>query len=471
MAAQAVHTLLVLVSTAVLARLLTPADFGLVALAGLLHGLLNLVRDAGLSEASVQARRLGHEQASNLFWASVAFSLLLCLAAVALAPGLATLYGEPRLVVIAIALSLGLLAGGLGSQHEALLRRALRFQALSAIRLVASIMGTLCGVVVAWQTHSFWALVAIPVATAWLQTGLLWLTCPWKPGRARCGVGSRALLRFGADVTGFNLVNFLRRSADNALLGYFAGPAVLGLYSKAYQLLLLPIQQVNRPVTQVVLPALARLRDDPALYLACYRSALTCTTAVAMPVVAFLAIDVERVVALLLGDQWTGVVPIFRILALAAFVDTFNVATGWVYLSLGHTARQLRWAFAQSAVFLVAFAIGVHWGAEGVAAAYVVALALVRVPALLVCFAGTPLRLADVSSAIWRPALAATLAAAGPVAVQHWPSPILPVLQLSLDLVAYFVVYLAAWALLPGGAGAMRFLGETLFEREPGPVQ
>jgi O-antigen/teichoic acid export membrane protein len=264
------------------------------------------------------------------------------------------------------------------------------------------------------------------------------------------------MLSFGAHLTGFNIVNYVHRNLDKMLIGRSFGAASLGIYAKAYQLLLLPIHQVNNPITSVAVPALSRLQDDPERYRRFYRRGVFLTVTVSMPAVAFLCVAAEQAVLTLLGDQWLGCVPIFRALAPAAFIGSFNVATGWVYISLGRTKRQFAWGIFSSIIIAAAFFIGLRWGPLGVAAAYSVAVVATRLPGILYCFAISPLSLADLGAAIWRATLTSLLAGAALLGVDNAVAYNLPaVASLMINLGVFGLAYIVIWVALPGGRKAL----------------
>jgi PST family polysaccharide transporter len=230
------------------------------------------------------------------------------------------------------------------------------------------------------------------------------------------------------------------------------------------------VNQINQPVTSVALPALSRLQHDPERYRRYYRTGLLLITSLGMPAIAFLLVDAEAVILTVLGDQWQEAIALFRALGAAAFLGTFNVATGWVYLSLGHTGRQLRWQILGTTVTVAGFAVGLRWGALGVALAYSLTTLALRWPALAYCYRGTPVGFRDLGLALGRPAgaslgAAALLALARPLAAS-WPG---GAGGLLLDLLLYGLVYPGLWLLLPGGLEAARRLLRLLGELRPRP--
>ena len=267
------------------------------------------------------------------------------------------------------------------------------------------------------------------------------------------------MLVFGGNLTAANLLNYLVRNLDNVLIGWRWGADALGFYAKAYQLLLLPIRQFNTPLTSVAIPALSRLQDKPGQFCSYYKRGVQMLVSVGMPVVVFTFVAADQVVLLILGDQWVEAVPIFRVLAPAAFVGTFNVASGWVYVSLARTHRQLRWTIIGSSVTVTGFFIGLPFGPLGVAAACSICLCGLRIPGLSYCFKGTPLKLRDLGTAIWRPAVASVAAgalvsvcAASIVAGQHLA------VQLLVYMGIFAIGYVMTWRVLPGGWAEVRHI-------------
>lgn len=457
MTSQGIKFLLALTATAVLARILTPADFGLIAMVATITGFINLFADMGLAMATVQRAEINEEQVSTLFWINVALGSLVMMLTAAIAPLVVWFYGEDRLFSVCLALAICFLFSGLGIQHRALLRRQMRFKALAIVEIVAVFAGMIVALLLAWQGHGYWSLVWMHVSTGAMMTTGLWLASGWRPGGPVRGAGVRSMLAFGGNLTGSNIISFVTRNVDNVLIGWHSGTQSLGLYAKAYQLLMLPIQQVNAPASGVAIPTLSRLQHDPERYRAYYRRGVQLMVTIGMPVVAFLFVAASDVVRTVLGPRWMASVPIFHVLGPAAFVGTFNVATHWVFVSLGHTDRQLRWSMFAAVVTVTGFAIGIYWGAIGVAASFSVTFCALRYPGIAYCFKNTPLAVSDLLTVLWRPAAAAALAGAGMYGLAHWlPHDLNPLLRLGADMLIYAAMYPLAWCMLPNGPAMLR---------------
>jgi O-antigen/teichoic acid export membrane protein len=295
-------------------------------------------------------------------------------------------------------------------QHVALLRRQMRFAALAAVDIVSLVAGAAVAIVSATLDAGYWALVyfqlsqqAVGVAGAWLASG-------WRPQWPPNMTGTRALLSFGAAYTGFGVLSYLSRNLDNVILGRAAGSTQLGFYAKAFSLLLLPVDRIRGPLASVVIPALSRLQDDAPRFRSYYLKAIATAVALGMPLVVFLFVFAEDAVLSVLGTQWRDSVPLFRILAPAAFLETFNTVGSWACVPFGRTGRLLKWQTVATAVMAAAFLVGVRWGAAGMAAAFTLSTIAVRPFAIAYLLRGSPVRPLDLLRALARPATASILA-------------------------------------------------------------
>lgn len=400
--AQGCKLLLHLGSTATLARLLTPADFGLIAMVTAFTGFVGLFKDLGLSSATVQRARINHPQVSTLFWINVGVCILLMLVAFALAPAVAWFYGEPKLMLVTMALGATFMFGGLTAQHIAILRRQMRYRALAGIEIGAMAAGILVAILLAWAGAEYWALVGLTAATAATLMALSWLGSRWMPGRPAWNREVKEMLHFGGNLLGVNVLAHFRNNADNILLGVFWGAGPLGLYTKAYSLAMLPIEQLNRPISTVVISALSRLQDRPSEFSRYFCQAAKIHLTITLPLVAFLIAMAEEVILIVLGRDWIDAARIFQILGLFAMCQLVAGPTRWLLISLGQTNRMFKWQMFHAPLLILAFAIGLPWGGIGVAAAATIASGLTIVPYLLFAFRKSPLKIKDYGAALWR---------------------------------------------------------------------
>ncbi|MGL6338923.1 MAG: lipopolysaccharide biosynthesis protein [Waterburya sp.] len=466
--AQAIKFVLRMGSTVVLARLLSPEDYGLIGMATVIVGFVQLFKDLGLSAATVQKVEINHQQVSTLFWINLVVSWIIALVVVGLAPVVAWFYNEPRLSGITLALAINFVFGGLTVQHQALLQRQMRFKSLAKIDIVSMSVGVIAAIVAAWYGLGYWALVVMQIATVITNALAVWLICSWRPGFPSKDSAIKSMLAFGGNLTGFRLVNYFSRNLDNLLIGRYWGSQQLGLYAKAYQLVLLPIEQINSPVNSVALPTLSSLQSEPEKYRKYYYKAILLITTLGMPIVGFMFASADKVILLMLGEQWLGVVPIFQFLMPAAFIGTFNVAAGWVYQSLGRTDRQFRIGMVMATTDILLFSLSLRWGAIGVAAAYGLSRPFLMVISIVYCYTGTFLKVADFFKTISRPIIAAISAAIALIGINYFLLVDVNLfVGLFIDLCLYFCFYLAIWIFMPGGKSEMREILHILKTLKP----
>lgn len=369
-AAQAITFVIQMASTVVLARLLAPADFGVIAMVTAVAGFAGMLKGLGLSTVTVQKAEISHQQISNLFWINTAVNLTIALTVVAFAPLISWFYGDPRLSAITVALSFPLVFSGLSVQHVALLQRQMRFSTLGAVQIISSLVGVISAVSAAFLGGGYWSLVIMQLVTSFASMIGVWFVCRWWPCRPAKRSGLRGMLAFGADLTAVNVLNYFARNLDNILIGWRWGAEVLGFYNKAYTLMMLPLTQVNSPVSSIAVPALSRLVDDPVRYRQYYLRAVSLIAFVTMPGMVFLVVMSKQVVLIVLGPQWVEASRIFMILAIAAIVQPISNSADWLFISQGRSGNMLKWGVIWSFITLAAFVIGLPWGAIGVAICY-----------------------------------------------------------------------------------------------------
>lgn len=463
-AAQGSKFFLKLGSTAILARLLTPEDYGLIGMATVVVSFVEYFKDLGLSAATIQRAEINHQQVSVLFWINFGISCLVTLVIALLAPAIANFYHEPRLREITLGLAINFIFGGLTVQHQALLRRQMQFTSLAKIEVVSIAIGIITAIIAAYYGLNYWALVLMLMATAISNTVGVWFSCSWRPGLPRLDSGVRAMLTYGGNLTGFSLVNYFSRNLDNILIGRRWGSEQLGFYAQAYKLLLLPIQQINSPITSVALPTLSSLQTEPDKYCRYYYKAILLITTLGMPIVGFMFAAADKVILLMLGQQWLGAVPLFKFLIPAAFVGTFNVAPGWVFQSLGRTDRYFRIGTLIAIINTMIFLVSVRWGAIGVAIAYGLSQPILIIITINYCYSGTSLKVMDFVRTIFRPAFAAIGSAITLMEINHFifPSHENLLLGLLIDFLVYGLLYLILWLVLPGGKRTLLEISEII---------
>lgn len=462
------------ISTVVLARLLVPADFGLVAMVTAITGLGQAFADLGLSEATIQHPEISHAQVSTLFWINAAIGLMLTSITAILAPVLAWFYREPRLANITLLVSLTFLIGGLRVQHDALLRRQMRFSSL-AIRDVASyVLAVPVAITLAWRGFGYWALVALPLTLNFTVMALSWLMVHWRPGLPRRDAKVRSLIAFGGNVAASYLISNVYRSADSVLIGWYWGAGPLGLYSRAYNLLMLPVRQLGTPARSVAVPAFSRVQDDPERLARYYLRAANVIMWVTAPIFGFLFVAAEPVIVLTLGNRWREAAPVFQILAIFALGQLLLESTVWLLVSRGQSNRLLKLSLVISPIIVASYAAGLRFGIKGVALCGSLVLLVILPLILKFSFRGTNLTLLRLRRAIQYPVSLCLVSVCLAKLALHLVGPQRIVSQLMVTALGFTMGYLLSVLIPPIREEVMslrRLIGGSHSGGSPEPVE
>jgi len=404
-------TLIQLVSTVVLARLLAPEDFGLLAMVTAIVGVAELLRDFGLTGAIIQAKEIEERVWSSLLWLSLALGTMLAIIVAAAAPLIAGLYDEQRLVVLTLAIAPTLIVNSLAMPLMARLTRGLRFTTLATIDVAAMFAGVVASVVAAVLGLGVWALVVLTVVQ---QVGrVIMLLTAVRPtfGRPRI---EREILPFvstGGSILGAELLNYAERNLDNVIIGQQLGSAVLGQYSRAYALFMLPLQQMNGPIGRVALPVLSRLREEPHRYRRYVRSAILVIGYLTIPTYAVAAAVADPLIFVLLGPGWEQAASIFALLAIAGVAQAIGKVRGWLYITLGRSHRQFVYDLVTRPLVIIGFFVGIALGGvDGLVLLYGILSLVLLIPGFGFAIRGTFVRAGDIVAPTVRPVIMAAVA-------------------------------------------------------------
>ena len=436
------RSLLRLGSIIVLARLLEPSDFGIVAMVTVLTGMFEVFSTGGLSAATVQRPEVSDDQISALFWFNMALGLLLAALCLVAAPLLADFYNEPRTAQVLAAMAPFFILTAASVQHSAVLLRQMQHATLSAIEVAAEAVAAVIGIAMALAGWGYWALVASSLALPFVVTIGVWIATGWIP-QARCRAsGIVPMLHFGGTLTLNNLVVYGGYNAEKLLLGRYFGPDTLGLYSRIYELINLPTRIVNSAFGSVTFAALSRVQTVPARFKRYFLAGYSLVLAITIPTTIFCAVLADDIIIVVLGPKWIEGALIFRLLAPTILVFGIINPTAMLLQSSGLHRRSLNIAFVIAPLAIVSYLIGIPYGPTGVALAYSTAMTLWVVPHLLWCLHGTPVTVSDLLPTIARPLIAGIAAAAAGILVQHLSVPIqFSLLRIALAGTAMLAVY------------------------------
>lgn len=408
-----------LVIIAALARLLSPSDFGVVAMTMAVLSVGIVFRDLGLASATVQREELTNSQVNTLFWINLGFGAAATLLFWAAAPLVAAFFGDQRLVGVTHVLAFSFVLGAAAAQHGALLTRHLRFGTNAKIQIAATLLSGLLAVLLARAGYGYWALVLQTIAADVFTAVFVWACSDWRPGWPAFDPSVKGMLSYGGYMVGFGLLCYAALNASVLLLGRYWGAHLLGQYNRADILSRTLLGYISQPLGNVAAPALSRLQSEPAVYNRYYLRCIEIMSALSFPLGAACLVLAPDLVRAVLGPQWEQAGTLMRYLAPGMCVQPLMSSTGWLYMSSGRVRRMLIWGAIGWGVLLAATLTGLIGGAEGVAIAYSVTLLVLTPYCMRFAFDGTGLSLSHLLRACAGPLAASAVAALVAALVQY----------------------------------------------------
>jgi len=463
-----------LISTVILARLLTPADFGVVTMVTTFSLLLVNFGLNGFMDAVIQFEEIDQHTASNLFWLNSGAGLLLAIAFAASGALLARFYGNPLVANVAAGLSAGIFIAAISVVHQALLKRAMRFAGTSANDVIGRAVSTAVSILLALRGWGYWALVAGIVAQQVSVTIGVWWLCRWVPSLPRRTSKTGAAVRFAAKVYGRFCLGYSTQNIDNLLVGWRFNAVALGFYKKAYDLFSLPGGQLTAPLHNVALASLSKLNRDPVRFRRYLANSLGIIAFVGMAASADLTLVGKDVVRLVLGPQWSESGRIFELFGPGIGVMLLWSTLGWIHLSIGKPGRWFRWSLVELGLTVSLFLAALPWGPAGIAAAWSLSYWTLLIPGFW--YAGRPIGfgVSALLAAIWRYVAAALVAGLATAAIirgtPFWytPSSTSAALWAIIIISTVFVTfYLGTTIVLHWGLAPLRQVASLLRELAP----
>ena len=393
---QVARVIIKTLSTMVLARLLVPTDYGLIAMVTTFTGFLGLFSSLGLFHAAIQCDSISTDQSSTLFWITLLFGVVLFVLCVALAPAIALFYGEPSLASATIIIGSGFIVSGAGIQHGALLSRQMRYGTAAVIDISSELISSAIAIYLAWIGYGYYALAYMIIIQQLITTIGLWYSTKWIPSLPRAGTSIAPMVRFGGAMTATSAVTYVASNLQKVLLGKFWGAEAIGLYGRGSYLILFPTETLNRSIGDVAFNALSKVKRDAARLRRSFLQIYTCVVALTLPLTVACALFADDLVAVLLGPNWSGVVPIFQLLTPTVLVFAINNPIGWLLSALGMAERGLKIALVSAPLTLIAVMVGLPYGPNGIALSYSVVMLLKAAPLAAWALRGTGMRFKDI---------------------------------------------------------------------------
>ncbi len=460
-----------LAGTLAVVRLLPPAEYGIVGMSRLIMGLIDVFRDFGLTNAVIQRPALTEELLSTVFWANIALGFAATTLAALVAPWAAAFYRAPQAAPLIAALSLSLLLTGTGNVQYALLSRELRFKRVVQIEAFMAIGSTATLIAAALRGYGAWSFVYSALVSSGIGTVLLWAGSSWRPRLIFDWKEMRSIAGFSSNLTGYNLVNYFSRNADNILVGRYLGAAQLGYYTVAYNAMLYPVMGVTHVLGRVLFPAFSQMQEQGERFRQAYLKSTGIIALITLPITVEILVNAREIVEIVLGPKWFPVVRLLQILAPVGMLQTLSATTGSVFFAKGRTDWLFRWEIFSTLCFVSAFASGLRWGLNGVAASYLLMNLLLIYPSFAIPFRLIPLPFPDFLRVVKHPLLATLYTGVVTLALAHFfsmfPS-IATELHLGITLLgsATFYILLMAWWRPPAVQNILQHFGWSRLKEE-----
>jgi polysaccharide transporter, PST family len=352
----------------ILARLLTPREFGIVALALVVRNFLGVFIDQGFSEAIIQAPELDRSYANTAFWTAIGTGSFLTLITLGTAPFVAQdVLGDPAVTPLIRVLALSLIFSALSSTQSALLQRELAFRELAIRRVVAQFVAGVAAVVAASLGAGAWSIVLQTIMQGAIGTAILWHYSDWRPAREFHFEAFRPLAAFGVSMVGIDILNVVQQQADNFLVGRSLGAAALGIYALAFRFYFVTVDIVMPAMSSVALSTFARFQHDLSAARRVFLSGTRLTALVALPLFAGMSVAAPEMITVLVGDRWEAAAPVLRALSPSGLILCLTYLDRSLIVALGRPRLALGLMAVGVALHLVGYVIGVRFGVIGVA--------------------------------------------------------------------------------------------------------
>ncbi len=406
LASQCLLLILAIIRAAILARLLTPADYGVFTMVAVLVSFAVIFKDLGLSTATIREKTITHYQVSNLFWINSCVGVISMLIVIALSPVIVWFYNDSRLVLVTMTLSIAFLFGGASVQHQALLKRQMEFKKIAFITVSSRVGSTIIGIILAWQQYGYWALIWMNVSQSFFIFLSSWHFLKWIPGLPTRYVETKKFIKIGLDVAGLNAFSTLSKHIDKIIIGRITNTTSLGIYGKGNQVPQMVTEQFRMAFFSIALPALSSLQNEKEQFLQYYYNFLHIISWVTMPISAFCFIFSDDIIRIYFGPQWIDSSFYMKIFAINSFIMPAMTTLDQIPLALGQSRRYLYAGILRCIGIIICVSIGAYtYGLTGAAIGISIANILIFMPFFIICTKGSGVLLTQYVNYIISPVL------------------------------------------------------------------
>lgn len=367
---QGVRQILQFVITAILARLLTPDDFGVVGMAAVFTGFISVFNEMGWGASLIQKQDLTNRHISTVFWINIIVGIIMTIVTICISPLVALFYHKEILKPIVAVLGLNFFIGSFALVQNALLTKNMRFKKLTFVEICSLCLTGVFGITLAIKGFGVWSLVYTSLLGSLINTILLWICSSWRPSFVFDWSKFKELFGFSTNLFAFQIVNYFARNLDYLLIGKFLGAASLGYYTLAYKLMMYPLQNISQVICRVLFPAFSAIQSDKQRVKDTYLKVIQSISMITFPMMLGLFVIAPELISLVYGNKWEPVVFLIQVLCFTGMLQSVGTTVGTIFMSQGRADMMLKWGLFAVPMIVLAIFIGVKWGINGVAIAY-----------------------------------------------------------------------------------------------------
>jgi len=380
----------------ILARLLTPSEFGMFSMVLIFTGFADLIKNLGLGAAIIHNQRIETIHLNTAFWTNILMGLTLFILFVLLAPLFSWIYNAPEIKVYFYGLAGVFLLNSLNVVQEALLIKNLKFKRLFILDMASLIPAGIISIIAAYHKMGVWSLVLQNISFITISVSLMWISTKWKPAFQFSRKKFKELWTFSGGLLGYQTVNYFARRGDQFIIGKFIGSEALGIYSRAYHLMLMPITMLDIIISKAMFPILSTLQNDNDRFKQAYLKSVSLIMMFILPIGTVLFVFPRQIILLIYGSNWLEMTFLLRTLSLYTIQMGVGISLIWIYTGLGKTTLLFKWSVFYAIVSIVSILVGLFWGLKGVVISYVIAsYTILLVPSWIIAFKLIELKISD----------------------------------------------------------------------------
>ena len=356
--------------TIILAKLLSPNDYGILGMATVFVGFLSMFSGLGFESAIIQKQEVTDNELNSAFWLNLISSLSVTATLIICAPYIAEFYSMPELGRVVVFLSLNVSIMALSMVHQAMLNREMRFKEIALRDITSTAISGVIGIYLAVNGYGAWSLVAQAIIFQLVSATMFWVLYDWHPRLQFSMSQLKEIFNFGIKVLGFKLANFWARNIDNLIIGRLMGSVNLGYYDLAYRIMLFPMQNMSSVIGQVLFPAFSEIKDNKKQLGRIYLEMVKGISLITYPLLFLVIGTVTEFIPVFLGLKWLPAVKIVQILGFCGIVQSTLSPCGNIILAVGRVDLQLNYGLIGAVWAIISILSGIHWGITGVASSY-----------------------------------------------------------------------------------------------------